>query len=71
MGKTAKKTASERKNISAPPDHWAAWQAMADAAGLSLSDWMGRQCNAALPTSARRGLAARRAAGRPKTSAGQ
>jgi hypothetical protein len=39
-----KKLPSTKKTIVQPPDWWAAFQAEADAAGVSLSAWIGDAC---------------------------
>jgi hypothetical protein len=39
-----KKLPASKKTISQPPDWWDAFQAEADAAGVSLSAWMGDAC---------------------------
>jgi hypothetical protein len=39
-----KKLPSTKKTISQPPDWWDAFQYEADAAGLSLSAWIGDAC---------------------------
>jgi len=39
-----KKLKTPRKTICQPPDWWDAFQAQADAAGLSLSAWIGEAC---------------------------
>lgn len=57
---------TERKNISQPSDHWAAFQAAADAAGLTLSDWIAQQCKKALPAKVQKTLSKRVPAHRPK-----
>jgi hypothetical protein len=62
---------STKKTIIQPPDWWTAFQSEADAAGLSLSAWIGEACISAIP--ARRktkvaNLSARPLASRPKKS---
>lgn len=37
---------SERKNITQPTDWWAAFEAAAQAEGVSLSEWVGACCRA-------------------------
>lgn len=38
-----------RRNITQPSDHWEAFARAAKRAGLSLSEWIGEACKAALP----------------------
>jgi len=59
---------TERKNISQPSDHWAAFQTAADASGLSLSEWMDEKCQAALPVKVQKTLSKRAPAHRPKNT---
>jgi len=47
---------SVRRNLSQPPEYWAAWEAAADAEGMSLSRWIEWACNAQLPLSVQRKL---------------
>jgi hypothetical protein len=56
---------NERKNITQPTDWWEAWKAAADAEGVSLSAWIGEQCNAALTKRAVKKLSERAPAHRP------
>lgn len=35
----------ERKNITQPANWWAEWQRLAESEGLTLSEWIGKQCN--------------------------
>lgn len=55
-----------RKNITQPAEWWAAFESQAKKGGLTLSEWIGAQCLAALPKSAKKGLPERPAANRPK-----
>jgi hypothetical protein len=59
---------TDRKNISQPDDHWAAFEAQAKKEGKSLSEWIGEQCLRALPAKVRKGLSERPAAHRPKSN---
>jgi len=59
--------ANERKNISQPSDWWDAWKSEADKDGVSLSKWIGEQCNAALTAKSAKGLTERPPAHRPKS----
>lgn len=52
-----------RKNITQPADWWAAFQRAANAAGMSLSEWMGEQCRKSLK---KEKLSERKPAHRPK-----
>jgi len=54
----------ERKNVSEPADWWAAWERAAAAKGLHLSEWIGQQCNRALPREVRDELSHRAKRGR-------
>lgn len=56
---------NERKNITQPPDWWAAWETQAQAEGKSLSEWVGQACNAKLPPKVAKKLTERPAANRP------
>lgn len=56
----------ERRNISQPESWWSAFKAAADRADLSLSEWMGEQCRAALPKKEQAKLSDRPPAHRPK-----
>lgn len=56
---------NERKNITQPTDWWAAWKAEADKQGVSLSAWIGEQCNAALKVKTQNQLTERATRGRP------
>lgn len=58
-------TPSQRKNISEPADWWPAWERAASAKGLNLSEWIGLQCNRALPKAVRESLSERVKQGRP------
>lgn len=58
--------AGERKNVTQPPDWWAAFQAAAEKAGVSLSEWMGDTCRAALPRKIDATLSERRGRGQPR-----
>lgn len=51
---------SERRNLTQPPEYWAAFQAAADKAGQTLSEWVGDRCLDALPQSQRKKLPDRR-----------
>ena len=61
---------SERKNITQPADWWAAYVSQAQKEGLSLSAWMGEQCNEGLPKAVRKTLSERKPAHRPNRSEG-
>ena len=61
-------TPSVITRITSPEDHRAAWQAAADAAGVSLSEWVGDAANAKLGAQAKK-LSKRRPAHRPKKEA--
>ena len=57
---------TERRNITQPPDHWAAFAAQADSEGMTLSEWSGACCIANLPPDVAAGLSERPGMGRPK-----
>ena len=57
---------SERKNITQPSDWWELWTATAKKEGLSLSAWIGQQCNEGLSKAQRSKLSERNPAHRPK-----
>jgi len=57
---------SQKKFITQPPDWLEAWQHAADKQGLTLSAWIGEQCNQALPAEIVNTLSERPAANRPK-----
>ena len=65
-----KKLASIKKTISQPPDWWTAFQAEADADGLSLSAWIGAACVKRVTAAKIAKLSARPLASRPKKNAG-
>lgn len=52
--------------VTQPADWTAAWERAAAASGLSLSAWIGRQCNRGLPKAERDALSDRPRTGRPK-----
>jgi hypothetical protein len=56
----------ERKCITQPPDHWAAFQEAASKAGMTLSAWMSEKCRVQLPLKVRHQLADRPSTGRPR-----
>ena len=64
-----KKLPSTKKTISQPPDWWAAFQAEADAAGLSLSAWIGEACVKRVTAAKIAKLSARPLASRPRKQA--
>lgn len=55
-----------RFNSVQPPDWLAAFRRAAERAGLSLSEWMGEACRAALPKKEAAKLSERPPANRPK-----
>jgi predicted RNA-binding protein with PUA domain len=57
---------SARKNLTQPPDWWAAFQAQAKQDGQSLSEWAGDCMMANLPGDVSVGLSSRPPAHRPK-----
>jgi hypothetical protein len=57
---------TERKNITQPPDWWEVFSAEATSEGLTLSEWMGKICKAALPQKQQKTLSIRPPAHRPK-----
>jgi len=67
------KLPSSKKTILQPPDWWDAFQAEADAAGLSLSAWIGEACIGAIPSRRKTkvaNLSERPLASRPKKNGG-
>lgn len=61
---------SERKNITQPADRWVAFQAAAKAAGMSLSEWLGKAGESALPPKVAKKLTERPPAHRPRKPKG-
>jgi hypothetical protein len=57
---------NERKNITQPPDWWAAFESAAKAEGLTLAEWIGEAAKAKLPKAAAKKLTERPPANRPK-----
>lgn len=57
---------AERKSITQPPDHWAAFQEAAESEGMTLAEWMSEQCKISLPPRVRKKLSDRQQRGRPK-----
>lgn len=57
---------SERKNITEPEEWWLAFEAQAKKEGLTLSEWIGKQCFDALPAKVQKTLPERPPANRPK-----
>jgi hypothetical protein len=57
---------NERRNTTQPTDWWAAWEAAAKSAGLSLAAWIGKQCNRSLPKEVRDQLSERATPGQPR-----
>lgn len=57
---------NERKNITQPPDWWAAFEAQAQAEGKTLAEWIGEACKAKLPAKVAKKLSDRPPANRPK-----
>lgn len=55
-----------RQNIVQPESWWQAWKDAADAEGMKLSTWVGKQCNAQLTQEVRQKLSSRNRIGRPK-----
>jgi hypothetical protein len=55
-----------RKNITQPDDWWAAFEATAKEAGLSLSEWVGECCLVRVPKQLRDTLSKRLGAHRPR-----
>lgn len=60
---------ANRRHVFAPPEHWEQFQLAADAAELSLSEWVGQACLKNLPASVRKGLPARKGPGQPRKPA--
>lgn len=58
-----------RLNITQPTDWVDAFTSAAAADGVSLSEWIGQACLAALPASTRRTLSERPGRGRPRKDA--
>lgn len=56
---------NERKNITQPTDWWAAFEAAAEAEGVSLAEWVGACCKANLPKGVEAKLSERGTRGRP------
>ncbi len=54
----------ERRNISAPPDWWAAFKAQAERQDMTLSEWVGACCVVFVPEFEQ--LSVRVVPGRPK-----
>ena len=54
---------SERRNITTPPDWWAAFESAAKEQSLSLSEWVGEACRQAVPYARRRKLSQRPSVG--------
>lgn len=52
--------------VSNPPDWWATFELAAKAAGMPLSEWIGKACVAQLPATMRRQLSKRPPANRPR-----
>jgi hypothetical protein len=57
---------NERKNITQPPDWWAAFESQAEKDGVSLSEWIGEACLDKLPNQLSQKLSPRPPANRPK-----
>lgn len=57
-----------RKNIFQPPDRWEAYVKSAERAGMSLSEWIEVQCNAAIPKSVLNKFIDRPSVGSPGSS---
>ena len=57
---------TERRNLTNPPDHWAAFAVQAESEGVSLSEWIGACCIANLPPDVASRLSDRPGMGRPK-----
>lgn len=69
MAATANKNKAKhqsRLHTTQPIDWLLAWEKAAKAAGMNLSEWIGLNCNNALPESARKALS-KRLRGRPKS----
>ena len=58
--------ASERKNIIQLRERWEAYTSAAEKENLSLSAWMGKHCDAALPKAVAKKLPPRPRVGAPK-----
>lgn len=56
---------NKRYNITQPEDWMEAWKAQAAKEGLSLSAWIGKQCNEGLTKKAKKSLSDRAPAHRP------
>ena len=57
---------NERKNITQPSDWWAAFEAQANAEGMTLAAWLGEAAKAKLPPKVAKKLTERPPANRPK-----
>ena len=56
---------NDRKNITQPADWWVAFEAAAEAEGVSLAEWIGEACKAKLTKRAAAKLSERGTRGRP------
>lgn len=56
---------ANRRHIFAPQDHWEAFQAAAESAGKSTSEWIGEACLDKLPKKIRAQLSVRQGPGKP------
>lgn len=56
---------NDRKNITQPADWWAAFEAAAEAEGVSLAEWLGECGKANLPKEVAAKLSERGTRGRP------
>ena len=54
---------SERRNLTQPPDHWAAFERQAANDGYTLSEWVGECCQSYLTPEARESLSERQKTG--------
>lgn len=59
-------TTHERRNVTAPPDWWAAFEKAAEKDGKTVSEWLRDAGLAQLPKTVRAQLSEPRAAHRPK-----
>lgn len=59
---------TERKNLTQPSDWWAAFADQAAQDNVSLSEWVGECCRAAVDTRTRQRLSDRPSVGAPKQS---
>lgn len=57
---------NERKNITQPPDWWAAFESAAKAEGMTLAEWLGEAAKAKLPKATAKKLSKRPPANRPR-----